>query len=123
MSVAIASLILSMLAYEVALGMLLAALAWIGWKGYRVESPTAVRPRMRMGTVIPILAVLIAVSVVKARMQTRVIYHHHPLHLLGRVGEISRHAIVQAVQFNLWAYGLRSSHAHVTWTDVSAGSA
>jgi hypothetical protein len=56
---------------------------------------------------IPLLAVLLAVGVVKARMQTRVIYHHHLMHVLGNLGQMIWHAIMQALQFNLWAYGLR----------------
>jgi hypothetical protein len=56
------------------------------------------------------LAVLFAVGMAKAHVETRLVYHHHFLRLLSHVGRMARHSLQQAVDFNLWAYAGRMPH-------------
>ncbi len=100
---AVPALVLSILSYEAAIGLILAGLGIAGWRrtmGIRGSSKLSLA---KLGGIATTAAAVLAVWMVKARMQTNVGYHHHFLALLG--GR-SWHAIVQAVLFNFWTYGL-----------------
>lgn len=103
LALAVSAFVLSILSYEVAIGLIIGSLGVIGWRKYveaRHSSKSSWTPlRYIAGTA----AVFLMISIAKARMQTMVVYHHH---FFAHLGERSWHALDQAVLFNLWAYGL-----------------
>lgn len=110
LAAAISAMAVSLLCYEISLGIIVAALSisvWLKWR----RAMQAGQPVWKEIGVIGIgIAVLFAVGVLKARMQTRMIYHHHPLRLLSHLGSMARRSLEQSVDFNLWAYGGRMPH-------------
>jgi hypothetical protein len=103
MAIAISGLVLSILCYEVALGLIVASLAVITWRRYRIVRAPGPRALAKLGGVAIATVVLLAVGILKTLMQTRISYHHH---LTARLGAYTWHAIVQSVLFNFWTYGL-----------------
>ena len=57
----------------------------------------------KLGGVAIATAVLLAVGLVKTRMQSQISYHHH---FFTHLGALTWQAIVEAAQFNLWTYSL-----------------
>ncbi|MGD0156518.1 MAG: hypothetical protein ABSB50_10485 [Terracidiphilus sp.] len=105
----IVSFILSFLSYEVAVGLIAASIAAIVWRRYR-EARLSGRGLRTLAGIGVMLAALFVAGIIKIRMQQRVIYHHHLLRFLGRLGSMAAHTGAQMVQFNLWAYLL-----HLPW--------
>ena len=102
------ALVLSILSYEVALGLIVASLAMIGWRTYRDSRCSPRRAVMNLAGVACTTVLLFLVGIIKIRLQTRmdIAYDHHFLGFLLRSGEHGWRAIVEAVRFNLWQYGL-----------------
>ena len=97
------ALVLSILSYEAAFGLIIAALGIAGWRRYMGIHGSSKRSLANLGSIAATALALLVVLIVKARMQIAISYHHHFLALLGGRGW---HAIVQAVLFNFWTYGL-----------------
>ena len=106
LAAAAVSFSLSILAYEVCLGLIVAFLAWIAFRRFRQQGQKASRTKS-IGGLVALFFLLVIVGLFKARMQHRIVYHHHLRHLLGRVGAMIWHAVSQAFLFNFWSYGLR----------------
>ena len=100
---AAAALLLSILSYEVAIGLIIASLGIAGWRKYGENTDSSRRKLATLGGVAGTAAVLLLVWITKIRMQTMIVYHHH---LFKHLGLLSWHAIVQAVLFNFWTYAL-----------------
>ena len=100
---AAAALLLSILSYEVAIGLIIASLGIAGWRKYGENHDSSRRRLATLGGVAGTAAVLLLVWITKIRMQTMIVYHHH---LFKHLGLLSWHAIVQAVLFNFWTYAL-----------------
>ena len=103
MALAVSAFALSILSYEVALGLIIASFGIIGWLKYFEIRGSSKSGLANLGGIAGTAAALLLVLIVKARVQTRVVYHHHFFALLG---ERSWHAFEQAVLFNFWTYGL-----------------
>lgn len=105
---AVLALALSILSYEVALGLIVVTLGMIGlvrYIGTHAPSRSAFRS---LGGVIGASVVLLLIGIIKIRMQERITFNsHHFLAFLPRLGGLVWHAAVQAVEFNLWTYGVR----------------
>ena len=106
-ALAAAALVLSILAYEVALGLIATSLGWIGWRAYR-DSRTSRNRLERLSGVVATAALVLIIGIIKFRVQTRIAFPHHYANLLTRFAALSRHAIAQALQFNFWTYGLHA---------------
>lgn len=102
-ALAVSVFVLSILSYEVALGLIIASFGIIGWRKYIEIRGSSRFSLSNLGGIAGTAAALLVVSIVKARMQTVVVYHHH---FFARLGERSWRAFDQAVLFNLWTYGL-----------------
>jgi hypothetical protein len=103
LAIAAASLIVSILAYEVGIGLIAVSMAWIAYRRFR-ESGTW---GSRVGGMGILLALLLLVGIVKTGMQERIAYHHNFLQVLGHTGAMMWHAITQAILFNAWTYTLQ----------------
>lgn len=102
-ALAVSALLLSILSHEVFLGLIVASLGVIAWCRYRDVRASAPHALAKLGGVAIVTAVLFTVGLLKTRIQSQIIYHHHFFtHLLA----YTWHAIVQAVLFNFWTYGL-----------------
>lgn len=97
------SLVLSLLAYEMTLGLIIAAVGVIGWWQYRDVKGSAKRDFTKLGGIVGVTAVLLVAGIIKILKQTRLSYHHH---FFQRLGALTWHAISQGVKFNVWTYGL-----------------
>ncbi len=100
---AVPALVLSILSYEAAIGLILAGFGIAGWRRISGFRGLSKRNLANLGSIIAAIAMFLVVWMAKARMQREVVYHHHFLALLG--GR-SWHAIIQAALFNFWTYGL-----------------
>lgn len=100
------SLILSFFSYEVALGLIVASIGALGWLQFRQFRRSPRRSLADLAGLAGAVAVLLAVGVVKAHLQSRIVIHYHLRRFLGRLGGLSAHALSQAVRFNFWTYGL-----------------
>jgi hypothetical protein len=98
------ALVLSILSYEVALGLIAASVGMIAWRKYR-DTRASSRTAIGLGGIAATAAVLLLVGMIKSRMQARLTYHHH---FLTHLGALFRHGLAQALQFNLWTYGLHA---------------
>ena len=94
---------LSILAYEVTFGVIAGAVAIAGWRMYKSARASSRSVFSAIGSILCLGAVLLLVVLAKARMQTRVTYHHH---FFSRLWRLLGHGFSQAIQFNLWTYGL-----------------
>jgi hypothetical protein len=108
-AVSIVAFVLSFLSFEVAVGLIVAAVAMFLWRRYRVARASGRGPAALAGVWVMVAALLI-VGVIKTRMQNRIVYNHHFLRFVSRLGAIALHAGSQAIQFNFWAYLL-----HMPW--------
>ncbi|HEY2468435.1 MAG TPA: hypothetical protein VGI45_11460 [Terracidiphilus sp.] len=107
-TVAAIALVLSILAYEVALGLIVALLGWIGWSTYK-DARNSSRHRVEhLSGVVGTAAVLLIIGILKFRAQRRIALPHHYANFLMRFPELSGHALVQAFRFNFWTYGLHA---------------
>jgi hypothetical protein len=106
-ALAVISMVLSILSYEVAAGLIVATIGILGWR--RVADSRVLRKQRfaRLGGIAATAAVLLVVGIMKIRAQNRIAYHHHLLRFLPRLGRLSLHAMTQAIQFNFWTYGLK----------------
>lgn len=102
-ALATVSMVLSLLAYEMTLGLIVAAVGVIGWWQYREARRSTERDFTRLAGTLAVTAVLFLAGMVKILKQTRFTYHHH---FFSRLGPLTWHALAQAVKFNLWTYGL-----------------
>lgn len=127
MVAAVAAFVLSILSYEVAIGLIVAAIGIIGWRGYR-EAGRASRGHWRVvAYTVATAAILMLVWILKAHAQTMVVYHHH---LFKHFGLLCRHAISQDVLFNFWTYVLNMPsvlislyrHSAITWETAVVSS-
>ncbi|HEY4381157.1 MAG TPA: hypothetical protein VGN01_12480 [Acidobacteriaceae bacterium] len=110
LAIAVVANILSVLAYEVALGLIGGAIAWVGWRKVIATRGRPERRLANLGGVVAAAGALLLIGVLKVRLQHRLIYHHHLHAVLSRLGHLSWHAITQAVQFNVWTYGIKLPH-------------
>ncbi len=94
---------LSILSYEVALGLIVASLGVMGFYGRRAPAARSSRSKWWRWLALTSL-VLMVVGMLKIALQTRI---HPQYRFLGHLGGRSWHAIVEAVRFNFWTYGLR----------------
>jgi hypothetical protein len=108
LALAVVSLTLSILSYEVALGLIVASLVLLGTREYlRMRAESRLTSR-HLGAFVIAIIVLLLVCILKVRMQTRITTHGHFLkYFLAHIKQQSWHAVVQAVQFNFWSYGLK----------------
>ncbi len=115
-AVAIFAFALSLLSYEVALGLIAASLAVAGWRGWREARSSRERRKSTLAGFALMALVLLAIGIVKIRMQQRMSINLHLLdssgnggvtNLTGRFGSLAVHAATQAIQFNFWSYFLR----------------
>lgn len=97
------ALLLSILSYEVAVGLIICSLGIAGWRRYAENRGSTRRRLAGLAGVAGTAAVLLLVWITKTRMQTMIVYHHH---LFKRLGILTWHAIGQAVLFNFWTYAL-----------------
>ena len=105
-AVSLGCFILSFLSYEVGVGLIAASIAGIVWRRYR-EARLSGRGLRTLAGIGVMVVVLLIVGVFKMRMQDRIVYHHHLLRFLGRLGAMAAHTGAQALKFNFWAYLLR----------------
>lgn len=113
---ALSGLVLSFLSYEVIVGAVIAALSAIGYQfARRTRNAPAVEMPARwwLGG---ITGCLFVVGIGKTCFQNRIVYNHHFLRFLGKLGKIARHQAGQAIRFNLWSYGL-----HLPWVVLRLG--
>ena len=115
-AIAIFAFALSLLSYEVALGLIAASLVAAGWRALREARISRLRRNSRLAGFGLIALVLLAIGIVKIRMQQRMSINLHLLdssgnggvtNLTGRFGSLVMHAAAQAFQFNFWSYFLR----------------
>jgi dolichyl-phosphate-mannose-protein mannosyltransferase len=98
---AIPSLVLSILSYEVAIGLIAACLLILA-----VREIASRRSGLRwIGGSGLAAVVLLVVGVIKIHYQTRIASSHG--HFFARLGMRTEHAIIQAARFNFWTYGLK----------------
>jgi hypothetical protein len=100
------AMILSFLSYEVALGLIAAALAHAAWRVWRSAEGSTGRRLKGLVFIVVVMSTLVAVGLAKARLQTRMVSHHGLLSWLGRIRGLIWHQIVQAALFNVWTYWL-----------------
>lgn len=100
---AMVAMTLSILSYEVEFGLIALSILVAGWWAYRHARTSAARGAGGIAGVVCLGAVLLAVVVAKAHVETYITYHHH---FFGRFWGLLGHAASQAFQFNLWTYGL-----------------
>lgn len=118
---AAAAIVLSVLSYEVALGFVVASLAVIGWYVFTHGNRSSQRTSwLRLGYVAAPAAILMLVVIVKGRLETLLVYHHH---LFKHFGALVWHALAQAVLFNFWTYGIHMPFLLVSLHRDSALSA
>ena len=94
-------MVLSILSYEVALGLIVAALAGIAWQvthGFRQWS------RAKLAGILIAAVPLLVFGVAKGFLQQRYAMPHHFPRFLAHMGELGRIALVQALRFSLWTY-------------------
>ena len=113
-AIAAASFILSLLSYEVAVGLIAAVLVLKWVRLLRAEPGSNAGIPSAKYWVAGITLSLIAVGIAKTATQERFRYHGHPLHFLGGIGRMVVHGAWGAMTFNLWTYG-----AHLPWVIVS----
>lgn len=101
---AMAAMALSLLCYEISLGIVIAALLRSAWKRQQTARAHGDSSWKSVGGLALGTLVLAAVGIAKAHMETRLVYHHQFSRLLGHMGIMTRHVLAQAVDFNLWAY-------------------
>ena len=97
------AMVLSFLSYEVAVGLIAASLVMIGLRRYLLIRKSSKRSLASLTGLASAMAVLIAILILKARVETRIIYHHH---LFKHLGALAWHATNEALRFNFWTYGV-----------------
>ncbi len=113
---AISGLALSFLSYGVVVGPIAAALAAIGIKIVRRTENSEVNDTSAKWWVSGTACSLFVVGIYKISLQNRIVYNHHFSRFLDKLGEIAKYQAGQAIQFNLWSYGL-----HLPWAIVRLG--
>jgi hypothetical protein len=108
------ALVLSFLSYEIAVGLIVASVGVLGWRQYRQFRRSPKRNPEDLAGLASAVAVLLAVGIVKSHFQSRIVIHYHLFRFLGRLGGLTAHALVQAVRFNFWTYGLHLPAAVVS---------
>lgn len=103
MVLAISAFVLSVLSYEVAIGLIVASVAMIAWRKFIQDRRSFKGGWKTLAYLAGTIALLMLIFLVKGRMERRLTYHHH---LFSRFGLLSWHAMDQAVRFNFWTYGL-----------------
>ena len=111
LALAVLALVLSILSYEVALGLIIASLLITGWRGYVETRKDTQRRFPNLASVAGVAGVLLLIGMVKTRLQTRIVLSHYTFKDLVH---LVRHFVVQAIQFNLWTYCL-----HMPWVLLS----
>ena len=99
---------LSLLTYEVAVGLIAAAVATALWKKWRALRNSGKPVRSMVRDLAGLLALLIFVFTVKAMHQSRVpLTRHSVTRLLEQMPVFIAHAFSQFVRFDFWTYGIR----------------
>jgi hypothetical protein len=114
LALSIFAFVLSLLSYEVALGLIFASLAVIGWRRYRESGTSPKRGFAAIAGVAVTMLVLLAVGVAKSRMQSSIADNHFILRMSRKLGGMIVHSVIQAIQFDLWTYCL-----HMPWVVAS----
>ncbi len=101
--IAAVSLVLSLLSYEVALGLIIAV---VGFVCVRKLAGLRSRSKLEISKLVGIsitMIALLACGIIKLLMQTRMAFpHRFPAHFTQH----TVHILTQAVRFNFWTYGL-----------------
>ena len=97
------ALVLSFLSYELAVGFIAASLVMIGLRRYHEIRKTSKRSLASLTGLASAMAVLLAIFILKGRVETRIVYHHH---LFKHVGALTWHAMDEALRFNFWTFGM-----------------
>lgn len=113
---ALSGFVLSFLSYGVVVGPIAAALTAIAIQIARRTRSSEVNDTSAKWWVGGIASCLFVVGICKISLQNRIVYNHNFPRFLGKLGEIARHQAGQAIQFNLWSYGLR-----LPWVIVRLG--
>jgi hypothetical protein len=111
LALAVLALVLSILSYEVALGLIIASLLITGWRGYVETRKDTQRRFSNLAGVAGVAGVLLLIGMVKTRLQTQIVLSRYTFKDLVH---LVRHFVVQAIQFNLWTYCL-----HMPWVLLS----
>ncbi len=104
------SFAVSLLSYEVTLGLIAAVLVTAGIRLLRPDVRAKAEIVAAKRWVIGIALCMCVLGIAKIGTQERISYQHHFLHFLGNLGGMITHGVWQAVLFNLWTYGL-----HLPW--------
>lgn len=99
----IAALILSILSYEVAVGLILASLGMVVWLAFSQKHASLKARFTRVGVPVGAGFAFLFALLIKSRVQSTLVYHHH---FFQRLGTLTWHVAVQAVLFNFWTYCL-----------------
>lgn len=97
------SLLLSLLSYEVALGLIVVTLGTIGIRKYIKARQQGKFVLTGMGGVAVTVTALLLVGILKSLLQTRMVI---PLRFPRHFSEHIEHILVQSVRFLFWTYGL-----------------
>ena len=107
LAVAVLSLLASVLSYEVALGLIVASVAMIGWREFGRNRDWRRHGSAKLiGLAIPIL-VLLSVGIFKALTQNRIVAHNRVPFFLTHFVELTWLTVNQAIQFCFFSYGLK----------------
>jgi len=119
LAVAVLALALSILSYEVALGLIVASVGLIAWRRYQDSRTSSTHNIDGFRGIAIAVGALFLLGIFKICMQKRLALHHY---FLTRLGALTWHAIIQAVRFNLWTYGLHMGSVLVSLRRYSAFS-
>jgi len=104
LALAVCALIASFLSYEVVLGFIAGMIILAAAHECHLARSQSQPISANLKSVLAITLSLFLVFVIKIRLQTRVVYHHH---FFSRLGERSWNAIEQSFRFNFWTYGFK----------------
>lgn len=98
------ALVLSILCYEVVLGLIAASVVVITVRGYRHARAMSQSPFKHLGGVAFVLLALFVAGIIKVAKQTRI---PTPTHVPAHLGDRAVNFVAQALRFNLWTYGFK----------------
>lgn len=110
LALAILSFVFSILSYEVAVGLIAAAIASACWRAVITTRTSSAKRYAKIAGMAVVLVALATVGALKTMGQHRMVSHHHFLGFLRRLGPLSARAVSQAIHFNLITYGWKMPH-------------
>lgn len=108
--VATIAIAVSLLSYEVCLGLISIALIGTAYRkmsAYRKDGISRFRVLAGMGLAI---SLLVALGLIKIHHEHRIVYHHNLSRLLGHLVAMATHFFTQAFFFNFWTYLIALPH-------------